>query len=109
MSNGIPITAANFESEVLQSPVPVLVEFWAVWCGPCRMMASLLDELAQEYAGKIKVGKINADEEPQLVERHGIASVPVMVLYHQGELIRQKSGAQPKPVIESLFKDLVGG
>jgi thioredoxin 1 len=71
------------------------------------MMAPLLDELAEEYVGKIKVAKINADEEPYLVEQHSIASVPVTVLYDHGELIRQKSGAQTKLVLENLFKDLV--
>jgi thioredoxin 1 len=71
------------------------------------MMAPLLDELAEAYAGTLKVAKINVDEEPRLVERHGIASVPVLVVYKQGELIRQKTGAQTKGVIENLFKDLL--
>ncbi|MDR2021535.1 MAG: thioredoxin [Treponema sp.] len=107
MSNEVVITAANFESEVLQSSVPVLVDFWAAWCGPCKMIAPLIGELAGEYAGKIKVGKVNVDEEGDLASRHGVVSIPTLVVYQGGKIINQKIGAAPKQAIEGLFKDLV--
>jgi thioredoxin 1 len=107
MNNEVVLTGANFESEVIQSSVPVLVDFWASWCGPCRMIAPLIEELAVAYDGKIKVGKVNVDEEGGLASRHGVVSIPTLVVYHDGKIVNQKIGAAPKQAIESLFKDLV--
>ena len=107
MSSGITITGSNFEAEVLQSPVPVLIDFWASWCGPCKMIGPLMDQLAEEYSGKLKVGKVNVDEETALAERHGIVSIPTMILYKDGSPVGQKVGAVPKGDIESLFKDYI--
>jgi thioredoxin 1 len=101
------ITGENFESEVLQSPIPVLIDFWAEWCGPCRMIGPMIDELAAEYAGRITVGKVNVDEESGLAERHGIVSIPTLILYKDGSVAGQKVGAVPKHDIAALFKDLV--
>jgi len=107
VSAGITITAGNFEQEVLQSPVPVLIDFWAAWCGPCRMIGPIIDQLAGEYAGRIKIGKVNVDEENELAERHGIVSIPTLVLYKDGAIAGQKNGAAPKHDIESMFRGLV--
>ena len=107
MSNGITITGANFEAEVLRSPVPVLIDFWAEWCGPCRMIGPMIDQLADEYAGRIKIGKVNVDEENALAGQHGIVSIPTLILYKDGAVAAQKSGAAPKHDIEALFKDLI--
>jgi thioredoxin 1 len=107
MSNGITISGDNFEAEVLKSSVPVLIDFWAPWCAPCRMIGPLIDQLADEYSGRIKIGKINVDEENDLAGKHGIVSIPTLVLYKDGAVIRQKTGAVPKQDIENLFKDLV--
>jgi thioredoxin 1 len=107
MSGHVDITSANFESEVLKSPVPVLLDFWASWCGPCRMIAPSIDQLAQEYAGRLKAGKVNVDEEGDLAMKHGIVSIPTLVVYQGGEIVNQKIGAAPKPEIEGLFKNLV--
>ena len=105
--SGITITKDNFSNEVLQSPVPVLLDFWAEWCGPCKMISPMLDEIAGEYSGSLKVGKINVDEESALAEQHGITSIPTLILYKNGELANQKSGAAPKNDIISLFKDFI--
>jgi thioredoxin 1 len=107
VSSGLTITGSNFESEVLQSPVPVLVDFWAEWCGPCRMIGPLIDQLAEEYAGRIKVGKVNVDAENGLAGQHGIVSIPTLILYKDGAVAGRKTGAVPRHDIEALFKDLV--
>ena len=107
MSSGIAITGDNFETEVLQSPIPVLIDFWAPWCGPCKMISPLIDQLAEEYAGRIKVGKVNVDEETALAEQHGIISIPTLVVYKDGAPACQKTGAAPKRDIETLLRDLI--
>ena len=106
MSAGITITGGNFEQEVLQSPIPVLIDFWASWCGPCKMISPFIDQLAGEYEGRIKIGKVNVDEENGLAERHGIASIPALVLYKDGVIVDQRNGAAPKRDIEAMFRDI---
>ena len=104
MSAGITITDGNFEQEVLQSPIPVLIDFWAAWCGPCKMIGPFIDQLAGEYEGRIKMGKVNVDEEGALAQRHNIASIPTLVLYKGGDIVAQKNGSAPKRDIEAMFK-----
>lgn len=103
----LAITNDNFESEVLQSPIPVLIDFWAPWCGPCKVIAPVIDEIAEEYADQLKVGKVNVDDEAALAEQHGIVSIPTLFLYKDGEPAGQKSGAAPKNDIVALFKNII--
>ena len=89
-------TDANFDSNVMQSNIPVLVDFFAVWCGPCKMMAPVIDELAEEYAGKVKIGKFDVDENPVIAERFGIQSIPTILLIKGGEVVDKMVGVQSK-------------
>lgn len=92
----VTLTQENFTTEVLQSPKPVLVDFWAEWCGPCKMIAPLLEELAAEYDGKVKIGKINTDEQQQLASQYGINSIPTLLFFKNGQVVNQMIGARGK-------------
>ena len=100
----ITITGANFEAEVLRSDIPVLLDFWATWCGPCRMIAPALAEIAEEQEGRIKVGKVNVDEEMALASKFGITSIPTLIVFKNGTITNQALGAMPKSQIEALLK-----
>src|ERR1700743_3782306 len=100
MSNVITLTHDNFDQEVLASEVPVVVDYWAPWCGPCRMLGPVIEQIASDRAGTIKVGKVNVDEEPALAERAGVRGIPYVVLYRDGEVAGQAVGAQPKAALE---------
>jgi thioredoxin 1 len=99
----ITLTEANFQQEVMESPIPVLVDFWATWCGPCRMLSPVVDEIAQEYAGKVKVGKVNVDEEMGLAMAYQVASIPTLLVFRQGQLVNQSVGVVPKAHIVSML------
>lgn len=96
MSAPVAVTTGTFESEVLKSAVPVLVDFWAPWCGPCRMVAPVLDAVAAEYGGKVKVVKVNVDEQPALADRYGILGIPTLLLFRDGQMLHQQVGYVPK-------------
>ena len=99
----LKITKENFEQEVLKSDIPVLVDFWATWCGPCQMIAPTIEMLAQEYEGKVKVGKIDVDEEQEIAIKYGVASIPTLVLFENGQEVNRKLGFMPKQEIEEMF------
>jgi thioredoxin 1 len=97
------VTESTFEQEVLKSDTPVLVDFWAEWCGPCHAVSPVLDRIAEERGGELKLVKINIDEEPDIASRYGIASIPTMVLFKDGEPAAAAIGAQPKGAIEKAL------
>ena len=103
MSNASAVTTADFEKEVLQSDVPVLVDFWAPWCPPCRAIAPTLDVVATEFAGKAKIVKIDVDDEPEVASRYGVSSIPALLLFKGGEQVGQLVGAHPKNTIANLI------
>jgi thioredoxin 1 len=103
----ITLTNANFESEVVKSDLPVLVDFWAVWCGPCKMVAPAVAKIAEKYEGKIKVGKVNVDEEPELAEKFNISSIPTLGVFKGGKLVNQRIGAVSLSVLESFVSEYV--
>lgn len=100
----VTITKANFEAEVLNSHIPVIVDFWATWCGPCRMIAPVLEEIARENEGRIKVGKVNVDEEMELATRFGITAIPTLIAFKAGKAVNKTMGAIPKEKILALVK-----
>ena len=100
----VTITKENFEAEVLQSEIPVILDFWATWCGPCRMIAPTLAQIAEENEGKIKVGKVNVDEEMDLAVRFGIESIPTLIVFRAGAQVNKAIGVMPKEQILDLVK-----
>jgi thioredoxin 1 len=101
MGHEIEITDGNFETEVIQSDTPVLIDFWAPWCGPCRMVSPIVEEIASDYEGKLKVGKLNTDDNQQIASRFGIMSIPTLMIFKGGEVKERIVGAQPKVAIVS--------
>lgn len=101
--NTIEITAQNFDDEVVKSDLPVLIDFWAAWCGPCRFIAPVVEELSVKYEGKIKFGKLNVDEHGEIAGRFGIHSIPTLLLFNGGEVSDRQIGAVPAQAIEAMF------
>ena len=99
----IILTSDNFETEVIGSEIPVLVDFWAPWCGPCKMLGPVISQIAEENEGKVKVGKVNVDEEDELAAQYGIQSIPTVLLFKGGEVVEQSLGFKPKAFFEGLI------
>ena len=100
----LKITRENFENEVMKSNILVLIDFWAPWCGPCRMMGPIIEQLAEEYEGKAKVGKVNMDEDGELSQEFGVMSIPTIVLVKDGKVVKQAVGARPKAEVEAMLQ-----
>jgi thioredoxin 1 len=99
-----PVTNTTFEQEVLTSDIPVLVDFWAPWCGPCRMVAPIVDELSAEFDGQVKVVKLNVDENPEIASEHQIRSIPTLILFKDGQSVDRVVGALPKSTLASTLE-----
>jgi thioredoxin 1 len=103
MSSAIAVTDASFEQDVLKSDLPVLIDFWAPWCGPCRMVAPIVDEIAKEFAGRVKVFKLNTDENPNVASQYGIRSIPTLMIFKGGEKVDTVVGAVPKSTLSTTI------
>lgn len=101
------ITINNFDEEVINSELPVLVDFWASWCGPCRMLGPVVEKLAADYEGKIKVCKVNVDEEQDLAVKHHVMSIPTLFLFNKGELVNRLVGARPYEDIQKVIEEVL--
>jgi len=107
ISEPIHVTDAEFENQVLKNSLPVVVDFWAPWCGPCRMVAPVLDKLAKDYAGKVVIAKVNTDEDQQYAMQYGVQGIPTMIFVADGKLVHRQVGALAEPVLRDLFEQFV--
>ncbi len=107
MSTAAQVTDSSFKQEVLESEVPVLVDFWAPWCGPCRMVAPVVDEIAQQYEGQVKVVKVNTDENPQVASQYGIRSIPTLMIFKDGARVDMVVGAVPKTTLANTLEKYI--
>jgi thioredoxin 1 len=107
MAEVLEVTDSNFEAEIINSDKPAMVDFWAAWCGPCKMVTPVVKELATEYGDKIKIGKCNVDENPVAPSRYGIRSIPTLILFKDGQVVEQIIGAVPKDNIEAVLQKVL--
>jgi thioredoxin 1 len=107
MSDEVTVTRSNFDAEVMKSTVPVVADFWAEWCGPCKMIAPVLKELAIAYKDKIKIAKIDVDAEGELAQKFNIVSIPTILLFNKGQVVKQQIGAVPRQALEKMIKDVL--
>jgi thioredoxin 1 len=103
----VNVTDSNFQTEVIDHDLPVLVDFWAEWCGPCRMVAPILDKLAPEYAGKVRIAKVNVDENPGLSQYFQVMSIPTMMMFKEQTVVFNQAGALPEPALRNLLDQLI--
>ena len=101
------ITDKNFKEEVLNSPLPVLVDFWAAWCGPCKILAPIIEELVKEYMGKIKIGKLNVDENQTIPTRYGIMSIPTIIFFKDGKILNQSAGVLTRQQLKQKIEEII--
>lgn len=107
MSAEVIVDASNFDQEVINSDIPVIVDFWAEWCVPCKMIGPILEEVADDYAGRLKVAKLNVDEAGEIAARFNIISIPTLMVFKDGDVAAQQVGAVSRDVIEGLFRELI--
>jgi thioredoxin 1 len=107
ISEPVHVTDAEFEEKVLQSEIPVVVDFWAPWCGPCKMVAPTLDKLAKEQAGKMLIAKVNTDENAEWAGRYGVQGIPTMLLFSSGKIVHRQVGALPEPMLRELVNQFL--
>jgi len=104
MSSAVPVTDSTFQNEVLESDIPVLVDFWAPWCGPCRMVAPVVDEIAEQYQGRVKVVKVNTDDNPEVASTYGIQSIPTLMIFKGGTKVDKVVGAVPRTTLATTLE-----
>lgn len=107
MADVLQVTDSNFEQEILKADMPALVDFWAAWCGPCRAIAPVIEELAKDYAGKVKIAKLNVDENAKTPVKYGIRAIPTLILFKNGAVVDQITGAVSKAQIENAIKKML--
>ena len=107
MSSEIEFTDSNFETEVIKSNTPVLVDFWAPWCGPCKIIAPIVEEISSEYGGRLKVGKVNTDDNQKVASDYGVMSIPTLMIFKDGQVVERIIGAQPKEALKTKIDAVI--